>query len=345
MRPNFIAICQPDYARPGAIIDQTYNSKYGPRFASVAKACTQKDKATLRFAMEAFPSGHTASAFVVGVFLSLYLNAKLKAFSDYHTSFWKMMIVMIPTVVALIAASTLTIDHVRNDHYPGFPSLSFMTSILNCVLQNHHAHDILLSTLIGVIVALLAYRSHYASIFNYRTNHIYLPWSSSHRSLVPTEAPPAYDLGTNQRRYRFCNRKNMTAVAWPRRPYPNAGVTPDHPHQKLGTTNAQGLDGASAVPPPGPVAVAEERPAVPRSLRSRKHGWRFQAFRGSFRRRDLRVPTADVDDADHEDRIRDDTLRREPTHAVAAARAVSSVSKTRRARSGGSSRASAGAMV
>ena len=51
-------------------------------------------------------------AFCVGTFLSLYLNAKLKACSDYHTSFWKLMVVLSPTVGAAFIAASVAVDHV-----------------------------------------------------------------------------------------------------------------------------------------------------------------------------------------------------------------------------------------
>lgn len=56
-------------------------------------------------------SGHTASAFLVGTFLALYLNAKLKAFSSYHTSFWKMLVVLSPVIGAAFIAGSLVSDH------------------------------------------------------------------------------------------------------------------------------------------------------------------------------------------------------------------------------------------
>ena len=56
--------------------------------------------------------GHTIEAFCAGVFLSLYLNAKLKACSDYHTSFWKLMVVLSPIVGAAFIAASVVVDHV-----------------------------------------------------------------------------------------------------------------------------------------------------------------------------------------------------------------------------------------
>lgn len=134
-------------------------------------------------AMQSFPSGHTSESFFVGTFLALYLNAKLKAFSDYHTSFWKWLAVMSPLFGSCLIAGTLVVD------------------------RNHHVHDILLSIPWGVLIAFLAYRSHYASIFNYRTNHLPLPWSGARQSLRATIPAPETKHGDN-----------LAAVRWPRRP-------------------------------------------------------------------------------------------------------------------------------
>lgn len=62
--------------------------------------------------MQSFPSGHTATASTVGVYLALYLNAKLKAFSDYQTSYWKMIVVLLPLIGAGCVAGLLVIDGV-----------------------------------------------------------------------------------------------------------------------------------------------------------------------------------------------------------------------------------------
>ena len=60
-----------------------------------------------------FEGEHSIQAFCVGVFLSLYLNAKLKAFSDYHTSSWKLIVVMIPLLGAILIAASVIMDHVN----------------------------------------------------------------------------------------------------------------------------------------------------------------------------------------------------------------------------------------
>ena len=104
-------------------------------------------------AMQSFPSGHTGNAFVAGTFVALYLNAKLKACSNYRTSFWKMLVVVAPIVMAMFIAGSLMID------------------------RNHHPHDIVLSVPLGIMVGLFAYRCHYTSLFDADTNHIPLPFA------------------------------------------------------------------------------------------------------------------------------------------------------------------------
>jgi membrane-associated phospholipid phosphatase len=44
------------------------------------------DKSAIDDGLEGFPSGHTTAVFSGFVFLSLYLNAKLKIFSNYRPS-------------------------------------------------------------------------------------------------------------------------------------------------------------------------------------------------------------------------------------------------------------------
>ena len=153
--------------------------------------------------MQSFPSGHTSESFFVGTFLALYLNAKLKAFSDYHTSFWKWLVVMFPLFGSCLLTGTLVVD------------------------RNHHMHDILLSIPWGVLIAFMAYRSHYASLFDYRTNHLPLPWSGTRQSLRSTIPDPDTKHGLN-----------LTAVTWPRHPVE---------HDFVGGEQAgrYGLDGAA----------------------------------------------------------------------------------------------------
>jgi len=63
--------------------------------------------------MQSFPSGHTGTAFAAATILALYLNAKLKATSNYHTNFGKHLAVVSPLIGALLVAVGMIIDKVR----------------------------------------------------------------------------------------------------------------------------------------------------------------------------------------------------------------------------------------
>ncbi len=167
----------------------------------------------------------------MGMFLALYLNAKLKAFADYHTGFWKWLAVMSPLFGSCLAAGTLAID------------------------RNHHIHDILLSAPWGILVAFLAYRSHYASVFDYRKNHLPLPWSGTRQSLRPTIPAPETGHGYN-----------LAAVRWPRKPVEHSFNGEGEQSTGLGVDGAaerprglRNLDGAAERPrgPRNPDDAAE----------------------------------------------------------------------------------------
>lgn len=85
---------------------------YNRVFATPADCQVMGNQGALVHAMQSFPSGHSGMAFAVGVFLSLYLNAKLKSFADYHTSFWKVLVVLLPLVGAMLVAGGLMVDKV-----------------------------------------------------------------------------------------------------------------------------------------------------------------------------------------------------------------------------------------
>ena len=52
--------------------------------------------------LESMPSGHTTAAFAGFVFLYLYLNAKLKVFSNYHPAMWKLIAIYAPLLGACL---------------------------------------------------------------------------------------------------------------------------------------------------------------------------------------------------------------------------------------------------
>lgn len=130
--------------------------------------CTGDEK-EINDALESFPSGHSTAAcrfsryyapfeqdinpnLVAGfIFLSLYLNGKLKVFSNYAPHCWKLTAVYAPVLGATLIAGSLTID------------------------EFHNWYDVVAGGTIGTMFALSAYRMMYASVWDFRFNHVPLP--------------------------------------------------------------------------------------------------------------------------------------------------------------------------
>jgi diacylglycerol diphosphate phosphatase/phosphatidate phosphatase len=79
LRPHFLDVCKPDITRAqGGYNDAGFDGIY------YTKAICTGDQAQINDALESMPSGHTTAAFAGFIYLYLYLNAKLKVFSNYH---------------------------------------------------------------------------------------------------------------------------------------------------------------------------------------------------------------------------------------------------------------------
>ena len=102
------------------------------------------------FANAFYPTliGHTTAAFGGFVFLYLYLNAKLKVWSNYHPAYWKLIATYAPILGATLIGGSLSID------------------------EFHNWYDILAGAIIGTTMAFSAYRMVYASVWDFRFNHI-----------------------------------------------------------------------------------------------------------------------------------------------------------------------------
>ncbi|CAJ2511153.1 Uu.00g067780.m01.CDS01 [Anthostomella pinea] len=140
-RPQFYEFCQPKIP-PGAS---------GAGFGGImwnANICTVPKNNALYNAQQSFPSGHSTIITTGGVYLFLWLNAKMKVFANYHAPMWKLVLLFLPLLGAVLVCGTLTLDH------------------------THHWWDILAGAFIGTIFAISAYRMVYRSVFDWRTNHI-----------------------------------------------------------------------------------------------------------------------------------------------------------------------------
>ncbi|KAL1902422.1 hypothetical protein Sste5346_001402 [Sporothrix stenoceras] len=149
LRPHFLDVCKPDLSlaktlpkHKSAYIASGFSNMYYTR-----EICTG-DPRQINDALSSFPSGHTTAAFAGFVFLSLYLNGKLKIFSHQHTQLWKMHLFFAPILVATLIGGALTID------------------------AFHNWYDILAGAIIGTTMAFSAYRMTYAAVFDPRYNHI-----------------------------------------------------------------------------------------------------------------------------------------------------------------------------
>ena len=143
LRPHFLDVCKPDVSLAKSHLDRT-----GFQQVYYTKDICTGDPDDIDDSLESFPSGHTTAAFAGFVYLSLYLNAKLKLFSDHHPHMWKLIAVYAPILGATLIGGALTID------------------------EFHNWYDVFAGAVIGTMMAFSAYRMTYAAIWDWRVNHI-----------------------------------------------------------------------------------------------------------------------------------------------------------------------------
>jgi membrane-associated phospholipid phosphatase len=147
-RPYFLDVCQPDISRVASHDTTGLNGVGFQGIMYTVDVCTNPDKAALRGAMMSFPSGHATAAFAGFGFLFLWMNAKLKVWANYRTSIWWLALLFAPLLAAVLQACVLTVD------------------------MAHNWYDILAGAVIGTVMAFASYRVMYASVFDWRYNHI-----------------------------------------------------------------------------------------------------------------------------------------------------------------------------
>lgn len=143
LRPHFLAVCKPDTS----LIKNQYDATGYKEIYFTPDICTG-DTNTVDDSLESMPSGHTTAAFAGFIYLYLYLNAKLKVFSNYHPAMWKLIAIYAPVLGAVLIGGALTID------------------------EFHNWYDILAGAIIGTVFAFSSYRMTYAAIWDWRFNHI-----------------------------------------------------------------------------------------------------------------------------------------------------------------------------
>ncbi|KAI8261185.1 Lipid phosphate phosphatase 1 [Colletotrichum sp. SAR 10_77] len=151
LRPHFLEACRPDLSRVSSTQGGIARAGYSPAgYANlyVTKEVCTGDMKEINDSLESFPSGHTTAGFAGFVYLYLYLNAKLKVFSDYHPAMWKLIVTYIPILGAVLIGGALTID------------------------EFHNWYDIFAGAAIGIVFAFSSYRMTYAAVWDFRFNHI-----------------------------------------------------------------------------------------------------------------------------------------------------------------------------
>ncbi|KAF7295248.1 RhoA GTPase effector DIA/Diaphanous [Mycena indigotica] len=149
LRPHFLVACMPNI-QPGA-------APSGNGFASIMydrSICTGDEK-TINDSLESMPSGHSTAAWAGLFYLSLYFNAQLKVMSAHNSAYWKMILMFCPLLGATLISGALTID------------------------EFHNWYDVLAGAIIGISTAIVAFRSTFAAVTDFRYNHIALPRATS----------------------------------------------------------------------------------------------------------------------------------------------------------------------
>lgn len=141
LRPHFLYVCAPDLTRIQAG-GQGFNNIMFQR-----DICTG-DRSQINDSLESMPSGHSTAAWAGFLYLYFYLNAKLKVWSNYHPAMWKLLVTYAPVLGAFLITGALTID------------------------EFHNWYDCLAGAVIGSVMAISAYRMVYASVWDFRFNHI-----------------------------------------------------------------------------------------------------------------------------------------------------------------------------
>ncbi|EJD40524.1 acid phosphatase/Vanadium-dependent haloperoxidase [Auricularia subglabra TFB-10046 SS5] len=147
LRPHFYEVCRPNVPIDGA---QKGNGFQGIMYDR--SVCTG-DKDQIDDSLESMPSGHATAAFAGLVYLALYFNGQLKVMSAHNPAYWTMILFFAPLLGAVLIAGALTID------------------------EFHNWYDVVAGALIGTATALVAFRQTFASVWDFRFNHLLLPRS------------------------------------------------------------------------------------------------------------------------------------------------------------------------
>lgn len=181
-RPYFYDVCMPNISLASNHNASGLNGSGYRQMMFTTEICTQTDMKALKNAITSFPSGHSTAGFSGFGFCFLWLNAKLKVWADYKPAFWKFFVTFIPLILAVLNSCVLTVD------------------------SAHHWYDIFAGSIIGIVMALAAYRCSYAAIWDWRYNH--LPLQSREAFIYGAEGDIDYAQQTLTRRVGWGGKKD-----------------------------------------------------------------------------------------------------------------------------------------
>ena len=143
LSPHFLSVCAP-------VVPATTSQEFGTglSFIMYDRAICSGDADQIDAALESFPNGASTAAFAGLEFLFLYLNAKLKLWSNHQPALWKLVAVFAPLLGAVLIAGSKTVDEYAN------------------------WYDCVAGAVVGGVMALSAYRMVYASVWDFRFNHV-----------------------------------------------------------------------------------------------------------------------------------------------------------------------------
>jgi membrane-associated phospholipid phosphatase len=137
LRPHFLSVCKPRPMPLGSGVG------FNGIMYRVQDVCTGSAK-EIEWGIQSFPSGHSEIAFAGFGYLAIYLFTHLHSGDhDWHAGtlgFWRMLLVLMPIVFATYISCTLWLSY------------------------HHHATDCLAGAAIGILTALLGFRTAYRSL-------------------------------------------------------------------------------------------------------------------------------------------------------------------------------------
>lgn len=209
-RPYWLDVCKPDISRAATQNSTQLNGVGFQQIMYTVDVCTNPNKNALKIAMTSFPSGHSTAAFAGYMFLFLWMNAKLKVWANYRSSFYWLALLFAPLLGATLMVCALTID------------------------QAHNWYDILAGSLIGTVSAFASYRCLYAAVWDWRFNHIPL------MNNAPLDYTAAAALTPEYTERAVWVRK----LGWGRRRKVKSAVTAPGVLGRKGTTSPHGIASA-----------------------------------------------------------------------------------------------------